>query len=81
MKRKIDLYGRLRDAGLGNTVSLDVPDRATAKQVLDRLKTVLGRRASLLTGCVLATSDSVLHPSEPAPKKGHLAVLPPVCGG
>ncbi|MFI5347877.1 MAG: hypothetical protein ACHQ51_16015 [Elusimicrobiota bacterium] len=81
MKRKIELYGRLRDAGLGDVVSLDLPEHATARQVLAQLKAVLGRRSAALSGCVLATADSVLHPSDSVPSSGHLAVLPPVCGG
>ncbi|MDE2141815.1 MAG: MoaD/ThiS family protein [Elusimicrobia bacterium] len=81
MKRKIHLFGRLRDAGLGDLVSLNLPERATARQALDTLKTALGRRSALLSGCALATNDSVLRPSDVVPKTGPLAVLPPVCGG
>ena len=81
MKRRIDFYGRLRDAGLGDGVLLTLPERATARQALTALKTVLGRRAALLTGCVLATDEAVLGPSDPLPKAGRVAALPPVCGG
>jgi len=81
MKRKIFLYGRLRDAGFDAAVNVDLPDGATARQALAALKAVLGRRASLLTGCALATEDSVLAPSDRVPDRGVLAALPPVCGG
>jgi hypothetical protein len=81
MTRKIFLYGRLRDAGLGDCVSVDLPTRPTARQVLSALKAVLGRRAALLTGCALATDDAVLAPSDLVPARGALAALPPVCGG
>jgi hypothetical protein len=81
MKRKIELYGHLRDAGLGACVSLSLPERATARQALAALKSALGRRAALLSGCALATDDAVLGPDEGVPKTGRLAALPPVCGG
>ena len=81
MKRTIELYGRLRDANLGSTVSVELAPKATARQALAALRTALGAKASLLRGCVLANSDSVLASGEHVPKTGRLAVLPPVCGG
>jgi hypothetical protein len=81
MTRKIYLYGRLRDAGLGDFVSLDLPPGATARRALAALKGLLGRRGALLTGCALATDEAVLSPSDLVPKSGALAALPPVCGG
>ena len=81
MTRTIELYGRLRDAGLGPRIRVECPYRATARQVLDALKAKLGGKAAALTGCVLAGADDVLAPSQHVPKAGRLAVLPPVCGG
>jgi len=81
MKRNIELYGRLRDAGLGDRVTLVLPDGATARQALDQLRRALGRRAALLAGCALATDEAVLGPAERVPATGRLAALPPVCGG
>ena len=78
MKRTIELYGRLRDAGHGAAVSAELPAGATARQVLSALGPVL---ATNLSGCVVAAADRVLGPSERVPAKGRLAVLPPVCGG
>jgi len=80
MKRKIELYGRLRDAGLGSSVVIDAPKPATARQALSLLKSAFGPKASLLAGCVLATDDEVLSSSDELPS-GRLALLPPVCGG
>lgn len=80
MKRKIELYGRLRDAGLGSAVSVDLAKSATARQALALLKAAFGRKAVLLDGCVLATDEEVLSSSDKLPD-GRLAVLPPVCGG
>jgi molybdopterin converting factor small subunit len=81
MTRKIELYGRLRDAGLGDAVSVALPPRATARQALSALRSALGRRGALLAGCALATDDEILAASDLLPKSGRLAALPPVCGG
>lgn len=80
MKRKIELYGRLRDAGLGSAVLIDLPKAVTARQALSVLKSTFGAKASLLQGCALATDEEVLSPSDALPA-GRLALLPPVCGG
>ncbi|MBI5247631.1 MAG: hypothetical protein HY923_10650 [Elusimicrobia bacterium] len=78
MKRVIELYGRLRDAGHGAVVRAELPPRATARQTLAALRLVLGED---LAGCVLAATDCTLAPNDRVPAKGRLAVLPPVCGG
>ena len=76
MKRKIELYGRLRDLGRASVV-VDLPARATVRDALSALKPAFGRA---LAGCVLATGDEVLASVDPLPA-GRLALLPPVCGG
>lgn len=81
MRRRIELYGRLRDAGLGAALSVVLPEKATARQVLDAVGSALGPNALLLRGCVLADGENVLPARERVPLKGRLAVLPPVCGG
>jgi molybdopterin converting factor small subunit len=81
MKRRILLFGRLRDAGLGDHVSVVLPARATAGQALAALRKELGPRGPLLAGCALATGDAVLASSDLLPARGPLAALPPVCGG
>ena len=80
MKRKVELYGRLRDAGFGAAVALDLPRSATARHAFHALQAVFGAKASLLDGCALAGDDTVLRAAERLPS-GRLAVLPPVCGG
>ena len=81
MTRKVSLYGRLRDAGRGDHVQVSLPSKATAKDALRALALALGKNASLLTGCVIATDETVLSSSDLLPKTGALAALPPVCGG
>ncbi len=80
MKRKIELYGRLRDAGLGSSVVVDLPSPVTARRALSILKSSFGPQSVLLKGCALATGDEVLSSSNELPA-GRLALLPPVCGG
>jgi molybdopterin converting factor small subunit len=80
MKRRVELYGRLREAG-GDHRVLDLPPRSTAAQALAALKTSLGSRRASVAGCALATETEVLAGSDLIPSKGRLAALPPVCGG
>ena len=79
MKLTVSLYGRLRDAGHGDRLTVTLPSQATAKHALSALSALLGPKP--LTGCVLATEDCVLGPSDRLPRGAKLAVLPPVCGG
>ncbi len=81
MKRRVELYGRLRDSGLAHVVSLELPPRATGRDLLAVLKSSLGRRGALLDGCAVATDRLILASNDVLPAKGRLAVLPPVCGG
>jgi hypothetical protein len=81
MTRVIMLFGRLRDAGLGDSVKVPLPPRATARQALAALKKALGRKGGLVDGCSLATDEDVLLASDSIPPQGRLAALPPVCGG
>ena len=80
MKRSIELYGRLKEAGHGASVSVELPKAATARQAFSALRSRFGPKAVLLDGCVLATGDEILSSSDALPA-GRLAVLPPVCGG
>lgn len=75
----MSLYGRLRDAGHGDRLTVSLPPQATAKHALSALAAVLGPKT--LTGCVLATADEVLSPSDRLTAGTKLAALPPVCGG
>lgn len=80
---RLELYGRLKDAGLGEDLEIEVPGpgRPTARGVLEALSARLGPKAPILAGSVLATSSEVLRPDDPVPAGRRLAVLPPVCGG
>jgi hypothetical protein len=79
--RTVLLFGRLRDAGLGDSTRLELPADADARAALKVLRAALGRRGAWLDGCALACADRVLSPRERLPRTGTLAALPPVCGG
>jgi hypothetical protein len=81
-ERRIELFGRLRDAGLGEAVLMDVTTFVSANQLLKAMeKRFFSSKPGVLKGCVLASEDAVLSASDRIPKSGRLAVLPPVCGG
>lgn len=80
MRRVIELYGRLRDAGVGPAVEVELEEGATAAQALEALRRALGAKGALLEGSALACESAVLRTSDPLPE-GRLAALPPVCGG
>ncbi len=80
MKITIELYGRLRDAGLGHAVEVELGEGATARDALAALRQAFGARAALLEGVALATGEAVLAAQDAVPDAA-LAALPPVCGG
>lgn len=79
MKRTIELYGLLKEVS-GPSVALELPEKATAGDVMTALKTLFKDKAGLLDGCALAGEDAVLSSTDTLPD-GRLAALPPVCGG
>lgn len=78
MKRRVELYGRLREAG--GSVEVEVAPGTKASALLAAIGAALGR-PELVRGAVLATESEVLEGSAAVPAEGRLAVLPPVCGG
>ncbi len=80
MKRRVELYGRLRDAGQGDALELELRAGLDAAAVLAAVGRALGDPRPL-EGAVLATESEVLSASDGVPEHGRLAVLPPVCGG
>lgn len=81
MTLNVSLYGRLKDAGLGDVVKLTLAPKATASEALSSLAVAFGPNAALLKGCVLATEAEVLGENDILTKASRLACLPPVCGG
>lgn len=81
MRIRVELYGRLSEAGLGRSVELELTGEPRAEEFLKALALRLGPQADILEGAVLANESEVLEASRPIPFHGRLAVLPPVCGG
>jgi molybdopterin converting factor small subunit len=81
MTLAIELYGRLREAGLGPVAEVAAGPSPRAGEALAALSRALGPRAGWLDGAVLATERAVLRPEDPIPPGARLAALPPVCGG
>ena len=77
---RVELYGRLREAGLGDEIKLQFARRPKACEVIEELKRRLGKNGEILKGSALASQTAVLQLSQRIPT-GRLAVLPPVCGG
>jgi molybdopterin converting factor small subunit len=80
MTIRIELYGRLRESGLGDFVLIEADGEPTAAAVLSALGERLGS-TSLLSGVALATEDEVLALDARVPSGARVAALPPVCGG
>ena len=81
MKLRVELYGRLKDAGLGNVVELDVDRALRAEEILAVLAERFGTKRKLLSGSVLANESEVLGSGSIISSEERLAVLPPGCGG
>lgn len=78
---RVELYGRLREVGLGEIVELELGKNPKAFEVLAALARRMGSKAELLQGAALATESEILASQAPVPGTGRLAALPPVCGG
>ncbi len=81
MKRVFELYGRLRDAGFGDHLGIELAQSATAAEAFSALRKIFALQSPLIDGAALATETEVLSPQDRLPPTGRLAVLPPVCGG
>lgn len=77
----MELYGRLRDCGLGDAAELALAEKATAAQALEALARLAGAKGRFVEGAVLATESEILAPGAEVPAGARLAALPPVSGG
>lgn len=81
LRVRVEMYGRLRDAGLGESAELELAAGARAGDALTALGRLLGAQARRLEGAAIATESRVLGRDEVLPAGAVLAVLPPVSGG
>lgn len=78
---KVEMYGSLREAGLGESVELELAAGARTADALAALSRLLGAKARLLEGAAMATETRVLGRDDALPVGALLAALPPVSGG
>ena len=80
MTIKVLLFGPLRDA-LGANVEVDLPDDATAADLIPALTRAHPRHAPLLRRCAVAVDCAFARPATPLAPAAEIALIPPVSGG
>ncbi|GGA14906.1 MoaD/ThiS family protein [Dyella caseinilytica] len=86
MKRRITLFGALRDADARGFIEIDVADGSTVAELRDVVQHYLREHApgispNLIQRSAFASQDEILHNHRSVPENGELAILPPVSGG
>jgi sulfur-carrier protein len=86
MKRRITLFGALREADARGFIEIDVADGSTIAELRDAVQRYLLDHASnihprLIQRSAFASQDEILHNHRHVPESGELAILPPVSGG
>lgn len=77
----VKLFARARDLADADSVSLEVPDRATVADLRQRLALVFPALKSLLDRSALAVNNEFAGDSLILPDNAEVALLPPVSGG
>ena len=86
MKRRIILFGALRDADARGFIDVDVADGSTIADLRSAVQHYLREHApgispNLIQRSAFASQDEILHNHRHVPADGELAILPPVSGG
>jgi sulfur-carrier protein len=86
MKRRITLFGALRDADARGFIEIDVADGSTIADLRYVVQHYLrdhapGISPNLIQRSAFASQDEILHNHRSVPENGELAILPPVSGG
>jgi sulfur-carrier protein len=86
MKRRITLFGALRDADARGFIDVDIADGSTIADLRDAVQHYVREHASginprLVQRSAFASQDEILHNHRNVPESGELAILPPVSGG
>jgi sulfur-carrier protein len=86
MKRRITLFGALRDADARGFIDVDVADGSTIADLRGIVQQHLhehapGISSRLIERSAFASQDEILHNHRSVPENGELAILPPVSGG
>jgi len=82
MKRvDVALFAAARELAGAETVTIEIPDHATAATVLQTLANQHPRLQELLPACRLAIDLRFVSPDEPIAGGEQVALIPPVSGG
>lgn len=82
MKRMdVTLFAAARELAAAETVTIEVPNGATAATVLRSLARQYPKLRELIPACRLAIDLRFVPPDEPVADARHVALIPPVSGG
>ncbi|MBE1159690.1 MoaD/ThiS family protein [Dyella acidiphila] len=86
MKRRISLFGALREADARGYIEVDVPAHSTIAELREAVQHYAREHApaispGLIQRSAFASGDEILHNHRSVPEQGELAILPPVSGG
>jgi sulfur-carrier protein len=86
MKRRITLFGALRDADASGFIEVDIAEGSTIADLRTAVQQYLQEHApgispNLILRSAFASQDEILHNHRHVPENGDLAILPPVSGG
>jgi molybdopterin converting factor subunit 1 len=81
MLYQVRLFARARDLAGTDTITLDLPERATVAELRQRLAAAYPALADLLHRSALAVNDEFAADTLIIPPRAEIALLPPVSGG
>ncbi len=81
MQINVLLFASLRDAAGGDVIEIEVPEFATAADVLSELKDRVPESATLLSSCRVALDCRYVSNATSIAGAKEIAIIPPVSGG
>jgi molybdopterin converting factor subunit 1 len=77
----VRLFARARDLAGVDSIAVELPDGATAKELRRALGSQHPKLAGLLDRCALAVDNEFADDARPLSATSEVALLPPVSGG
>lgn len=77
---KVQVFAVLRDY-FPSPISIVLPEKATAKMVLDELSKLRPEAAGIIRKCRVALTDTILDHGALVGENGEIYILPPSSGG
>jgi molybdopterin converting factor subunit 1 len=81
MKITVLLFAIAKEVSGSDTISIDVPEHATARDVLDQLAKELPAIVDLIPSCRLAVDQQYVTHDAKVGIQNEVALIPPVSGG